>query len=194
MTTDMYDDGSTQRWSGNPNAALLREAAHLSPGTALDIGAGEGADARWLHQQGFNVTAVEPSPIACARIGDEITVINDSFEAADLGRFDLVTAFYTPLLDDAATREKLLGCLAPQGTLIMVHHVDVSHMAAHHCRSESEFLLPGRLHEWVAANPEFQVETFGTFPRSVSHGAGAGHSEDVVLKITNIGSPAGPRS
>lgn len=180
----MYEEGSSHKWSGNPNESLIREAAQLAPGTALDIGAGEGADARWLKQQGFSVTAVEPSPIAAARIGENITVINDSFEAAELDNFDLVTAFYTPLLDDAATREKLLGCIAPNGTLIMVHHVDVSGMSNHLGKPESAFLLPARLHDWVAANPQFRVDTFGRFPRTVSHGAGVGHSEDVVLKIT----------
>ena len=32
-------------WSGNPNGALVREAADLAPGRAIDVGAGEGGDA-----------------------------------------------------------------------------------------------------------------------------------------------------
>lgn len=32
-------------WSGNPNPHLVAHVAELFPGTALDIGCGEGADA-----------------------------------------------------------------------------------------------------------------------------------------------------
>jgi hypothetical protein len=37
--------GQPEVWSGEPNAALVAEAGDLSPGTALDAGAGEGGDA-----------------------------------------------------------------------------------------------------------------------------------------------------
>jgi len=43
-------------WSGNPNAILVREVTGLDPGTALDLGCGEGADAIWLAQHGWRVT------------------------------------------------------------------------------------------------------------------------------------------
>ena len=37
-----------QIWSGDPNGALVAEVSGLVPGTALDVGCGEGADAVWL--------------------------------------------------------------------------------------------------------------------------------------------------
>ena len=54
-------------WSGNPNPQLVAEVAGLAPGRALDIGAGEGADALWLAQQGWTVTAVDISTVALER-------------------------------------------------------------------------------------------------------------------------------
>src|SRR5258707_14076257 len=54
-------------WSGNPNAALVAEAANLTPGTALDAGAGEGGDAFWLAAQGWKVTAADISRGALER-------------------------------------------------------------------------------------------------------------------------------
>jgi len=49
---DDFYDRDERVWSGNPNAALVREVTELPPGTAMDLGCGEGADAIWLAQRG----------------------------------------------------------------------------------------------------------------------------------------------
>ena len=54
-------------WSGRPNTQLVREAADLPPGTALDVGCGEGADAIWLAERGWQVTAVDFARTALER-------------------------------------------------------------------------------------------------------------------------------
>lgn len=44
-------------WSGNPNGTLVAELDGMTPGRALDVGAGEGADALWLAEHGWQVSA-----------------------------------------------------------------------------------------------------------------------------------------
>jgi SAM-dependent methyltransferase len=56
-----------QLFSGNPNGVLVTEVAGLKPGQALDVGCGEGADALWLAQQGWLVTAVDIARTALDR-------------------------------------------------------------------------------------------------------------------------------
>ena len=58
FTQEFWDDryGSAEQvWSGKPNAQLVMQAAGLSPGEALEVGCGEGADAIWLAAQGWRV-------------------------------------------------------------------------------------------------------------------------------------------
>src|SRR5690606_24506763 len=43
------------------NPYLATETAHLHPGTALDAGCGTGAEAIWLAEQGWQVTAADIS-------------------------------------------------------------------------------------------------------------------------------------
>src|ERR1700756_5119247 len=56
-------------WSGEPNPTLAAEAGELTPGTALEVGAGEGADAIWLARQGWRVTGLDISAVALERAG-----------------------------------------------------------------------------------------------------------------------------
>jgi SAM-dependent methyltransferase len=100
-------------WSGQPNGSLVAEVADLEPGTALDVGCGEGADAIWLAQQGWKVTALDPSAVALDRAVTaaatmEVTVTwmhGGLLETAgELETFDLVSVQYGILpLDTEAT-------------------------------------------------------------------------------------------
>ena len=122
---------SEQIWSGNPNAALVREVAGLTPGTALDLGCGEGADAIWLARQGWQVTGVDVSDVALDRarqhadaVGVRVEFVLDDL-ATSPGEFDLVTSFFLHV-PEAALRERTLlvaaASVAPGGTLLVVGH------------------------------------------------------------------------
>lgn len=134
-----------QVWSGKPNAALEREAAGLTPGTALELGSGEGADAIWLAQQGWRVTAVDISPSALALgaatareagVADRITWVQaDLVEWQPTGSFDLVTSAFLHSPVEFA-RETVLrrtaAAVAPGGVLVVVGHAGPPPWAEQH--------------------------------------------------------------
>ncbi|MFG1791384.1 class I SAM-dependent methyltransferase [Nocardia sp. NPDC049149] len=127
-----------QVWSGAPNFLLVREITAVPAGSALDLGCAEGADAIWLAEQGWQVTAVDVSETALGRAKARaaergITDINwqqhdlaDSFPA---GRFDLISAQYlhSPVAK-AYEREQILrraaDAVAPGGLLLIVGHAE----------------------------------------------------------------------
>jgi tellurite methyltransferase len=47
-----------------PTPLLVEAANKLAPGKALDLACGSGRNALWLAEQGWNVTAVDGSPVA----------------------------------------------------------------------------------------------------------------------------------
>lgn len=130
-------------WSGAPNAQLVTEVASLTPGTALDVGCGEGADAVWLAQRGWDVTAVDISEVALerARAHAEAAGVEVSFEHADLvaappapGSYDLVSAQFFHLPDPPRAQAYLgLGAaVSPGGHLLVVGHYPSDHMGMDH--------------------------------------------------------------
>jgi SAM-dependent methyltransferase len=120
-------------WSAGPNQFLEIEAAGLPPGRALDVACGEGRNALWLAQQGWQVTAADFSAVAIdkgrARAAD--LGLDVDFQVADVvawsppaQAFDLVIVFYLqlPAADRAAAFAKAAGAVAPGGTLLIVGH------------------------------------------------------------------------
>lgn len=119
-------------WSGQPNPVLVAEVAELTPGTALDAGSGEGADAIWLARRGWRVTGVDLSSTALDRArahADELG-LDVSWQQQDLAespvadRYDLVAAHFLhlPAGPRRALFRHLSTAVAPGGTLLVVGH------------------------------------------------------------------------
>jgi 2-polyprenyl-3-methyl-5-hydroxy-6-metoxy-1,4-benzoquinol methylase len=62
-----YRERDGAMWSGRPNGRLVAEVVALTAGRALEVGCGEGADAIWLAQRGWSVTAIDISEVAVCR-------------------------------------------------------------------------------------------------------------------------------
>jgi SAM-dependent methyltransferase len=117
-----------------PNPYLARELSGLAPGTALDAGCGEGAEAIWLAAAGWVVTAVDISSRALSRAAAHAANAGAPPERlewveADLSvwepdrAFDLVTTHYAhPAGSQLAFYERLAPWVAPGGTLLIVGH------------------------------------------------------------------------
>jgi SAM-dependent methyltransferase len=126
--------GGDQLWSGNPNGTLVQEISDLAPGRALDVGAGEGADALWLAERGWNVTANDISKHALDRLAAEAHrrglavechhADANALDAFETAAFDLVSAQYAsiPRTPDRRAVRNLLNAVAPGGTLLVVSH------------------------------------------------------------------------
>jgi len=130
--------GAAERvWSGRPNQVLVDVVSDLSTGRALDLGCGEGGDAIWLAQRGWQVTGLDVSTTAIGRATAAATaagVADDTirFVATDLDEWtgdgethDLVSAcfFHSPVeVDRSAILRRAAGTLAPGGHLLIVSH------------------------------------------------------------------------
>ena len=139
-TPEFWDDryGSTEAlWSGRPNQRLVEHVSGLTPGTALEIGCGEGADAIWLAQQGWTVTAVDVSKVALERAAghaaeaDPVAAQRITWRQQDLrewapepASYDLVTEHFLHLPSALRVPQhaRLAAAVRPGGTLLIVGH------------------------------------------------------------------------
>ena len=126
-------------WTSEPNRFLVQEVDGLTPGRALDLACGEGRNAIWLAERGWQATGVDFSKVGLekARQLEDARGVHAEWIVADLldyrpeaGTFQLVIVFYlqvpaaerAPILTSAAT------AVAPGGTFLLVGH-DASNIA-----------------------------------------------------------------
>jgi SAM-dependent methyltransferase len=120
-------------WGSGPNRFVAEEAAALPAGRAVDLGAGEGRNAIWLAERGWQVTAVDFSAAGlgrAARLAAERAVRVDWVQADLLsyqpapGRYDLVLIAYIhlPAAGLARVFRAAATAVAPGGTLLVIGH------------------------------------------------------------------------
>ncbi|MFJ4920698.1 SAM-dependent methyltransferase [Streptomyces sp. NPDC088725] len=176
---DELYSGSEQRWSGNPNAILVREVTGTEPGRALDLGCGEGGDAIWLAREGWRVTATDVSRVALDRaarhaaeagVADRIDWQQHDFTVSFPGGvYDLVSAQFLHSLG-GMSREKVLRtavpAVAPGGVLLVVGHAG-SPSWEHHAHPEVRFPTPEEvLDDLDLAEGEWEVLICEEHPRT----------------------------
>ena len=188
-----YSEGDGAMWSGRPNGRLVDEVAGLTPGPALDVGCGEGADAIWLARRGWTVTAIDVSDVAVSRAREAAEragatvewLCGDALQTPFPARsFDLVSMQYPALPKAAgeAALRTLLDTVRPDGLLLAVYH-DLDDEHREHMKSRG--IDPA---DYVGADDlgllladDFTVELHAVEPR-IDPPPAAPHIADVVLR------------
>jgi len=119
-------------WPAEPNEFVEEELAGLEPGTAVDLACGEGRNAVWLAERGWQVTGVDFSSVAIDRArrmaaerGVDVEWIHaDILEWEPARTFDLVLIVYIHLPPKKRDRlmRNAVGWVAPGGRFFLVGH------------------------------------------------------------------------
>jgi len=120
-------------WTAQPNRFLADEVAQLPAGRALDVACGEGRNAVWLAEHGWEVTGVDFSEVGLAKaaklagergVSVEWVLGDVREDLLPSETFDLVAVLYLHL--PAAERHQVLAraasALAPGGLVLVVGH------------------------------------------------------------------------
>lgn len=173
-------DETGQVWSGRVNAAVEREVAGLRPGTALDLGSGEGGDALWLATRGWAVTAIDISANALAIAREKATLRGLTgridWVQADLAtwhptrRYDLVTAafLHSPVeLPREQVLRRAATAVAPGGRLLIVGH-GAFPPGSDHDHDAEPLPTPGEVLASLELDGSWAVETEAQVEREVT--------------------------
>ncbi|MCL7458198.1 class I SAM-dependent methyltransferase [Micromonospora echinofusca] len=126
-------------WTAEPNRFVVEEVAGLSPGRAIDLAAGEGRNAVWLAQQGWEVTAVDFSAVAIER-GRELARQRDvsvDWQVADVTAYEppadgvdlvLIAYLHLPAAEIAAVLSHARRAVRRGGRVLVVGH-DVGNLS-----------------------------------------------------------------
>ena len=187
--------GSGRVWSGRVNHSFGAVASALEPGTALELGCGEGADAIWLAEQGWQVTGVDISPTAIRRASEAASGLEGRarFVAADLSEwsdpatYDLVAAtfLHSPVtFDRTSALRRAADRVGPGGHLLVVSHAAVPPWAdvpdGHHHR----FLSPSEEIDALDLDPaawDVRIAEIRTRPATTPDGEQATLDDSVIL-------------
>jgi 2-polyprenyl-3-methyl-5-hydroxy-6-metoxy-1,4-benzoquinol methylase len=190
--------GEETLWSGRPNPQLVAEGSELTPGTAIDVGCGEGGDVIWLAERGWRVTGADFSAKGLARAARraEAAGVADRTDwwevdartfAADGRSYDLVTTHFLhpPDAGMVDVTGRLARAVAPGGHLLVVGHapsVVFARLTVGQRRAMwlAEDLLPG-------LPDDFEVLVAEQRPRTVTRDGETVDIDDATLLARRIG-------
>jgi 2-polyprenyl-3-methyl-5-hydroxy-6-metoxy-1,4-benzoquinol methylase len=127
LTGDPEKDGFTS----TPSVFMMETTKGLKPGRALDVGAGQGRNAVWLAQQGWDVTGIDISAVGLAaaaanaqKAGTSIKTVKTTYQDFDFGneQWDLIVMIlsWAPMSDPTFVA-RLKASLRPGGVIVFEH-------------------------------------------------------------------------
>lgn len=197
FTQEFWDKRYRSRnhlWSRNPNPQLVEYVSDLGVGTALDVGSGEGADAIWLAERGWRVTALDVSTVALERgasraaeagtdIASRVNWLHEDlmvWKGPEPDSYDLVTSqfLHLPKEPRESLFRRLAASVSPGGIMLIVGHhpadfqPDTLREMAQLCFTASEVAALLEPHEW-------EIIVNASVERSITRPGG--HTHDAVL-------------
>lgn len=178
-------------WTNRANRFLVEVAQPVTPGRALDLGAGEGRNAIWLAERGWQVTAVDFSDVGLAK-GRELAAargVDAEWVHADVldyepqaQAFDLVALLYLQLrfVDLAPVLRRAAAAVAPGGTFLLVAHDASNILHGHGGPQNAEVLYDAQ--QAAAELGDLAVEEAGTRVRPVQTDAGEKIAIDCLVR------------
>jgi 2-polyprenyl-3-methyl-5-hydroxy-6-metoxy-1,4-benzoquinol methylase len=120
-------------WGAGPNRFVAEETAGLPAGAALDLGTGEGRNAIWLAERGWQVTGIDFSAAGLARAarlaaerGVSVTWVHADLlawqPAGSSYQLVLIAYIHLPPAVLARMFRTAAAAVAPGGTLLVIGH------------------------------------------------------------------------
>ncbi len=179
-------DPARDGFNSAPSTVLIEATKGLEPGTALDVGMGQGRNAVYLAQQGWDVTgfdisqkALDASHLNAEKAGVHIKTIKSSYEKFDFGteKWDLIVLIFAwaPVSDpDFVTR--LHTSLRRGGRIVFEHFIDDSERPS---AGPIRALQPGKLRTFFGS---FRIERYEEEEGMGDYGGPGSHLVRMVAK------------
>lgn len=195
MDADAWDERYRSQdlvWSATPNEFVAAELSGKSPGRALDVAAGEGRNAVWLAEQGWQVTALDFSPVAVAKgralaqqrgVSVHWVIADVTEDPWPQGPYDLVVVAYLqlPIPEEALVLARAGAAVAPGGMLLVVGHDRSNLERGHGGPSQPEVLLTADAVADAAERAGLDVERAEVVAREVATDDGPREALDTLV-------------
>ncbi len=189
-------------WSAGPNKLFAEQVKDLQPGKSIDIACGEGRNAIWLAEQGWDSTGIDFSEVGidkARQIARKRNVAVNwiagdvSNSALEEEAYDLVAVLYlhTSLEERNKWLPNVLKAVKPSGTFIYIGH-DPSNIEQGVGGPQDIALLPS-VTEFTDAMPDFDIDSATVLDRPVVNDPGHGKeltgvALDTFVRATKISS------
>ncbi len=178
-------------WSAGPNQFVEAICRDIPPGRSIDLAAGEGRNAVWLAEQGWESTAVDYADVAVTKAKQiaERRGVSITAEVADLTEYvptpagyDLVLVAYLQLPDEQMTPilQRAAAAVAPGGRFVLVCH-DASNLELGHGGPQSLAVLTTPEQVTAAIGDELTVERAEVAERHVDTDDGTKTALDTIV-------------
>lgn len=190
---DARYEASDRVWPAGPNRFVEEEVARLTPGTALDLAAGEGRNAIWLAEQGWQVVALDFSRAAVEKgrasarergVDVEWILADASTHPFEQWPHDLVLIAYLqlPTMRMAEIVARAGEAVGPGGTLLIVGHDRSNLEEGYGGPQDADVLLQADELVQALDGTELTVERAGRVTRQVETDDGTRTAIDTLLR------------